>query len=210
MEPPQLQLMAQKAALRREYRSRLRSVDHARLSPDLFAQLGALEAKLNIPQDHPTLAFFGVGAEFDTRAELDRRLAQGASVYLPRCEGACIGDGIMEFYRYTGFEQLVPGPYGLLEPAPTQALPTDRVPLIWVPGLAFDRRGARLGKGGGFYDRYLARPWLRGALTIGLCPDEAIAPRNDIPVGPFDQRVSWVVTPTQVLETGVRDGSRMG
>lgn len=177
-----------------------RSISYEGQTPALFGQVAALCDRLSVPNEQPTLAFVGVHGEFDTKKELDRRLRAGAQIYVPRCEGTRIQDGIMEFYRYTGSADLVEGPYGLLEPKPVSPLPDAAVPLVWVPGLAFETNGARLGKGGGFYDRYLARPQMRGALTIGLCPDEAIAPPGEIPTGPFDLRVNWVVTPTQQLK----------
>lgn len=201
MTPPDPDLSARKAALRRHYRELSGSRADEGQTRSLFEQLAKFQAGQKIPQDHPTLAFVGVRGEFDTIPELDRRVKDGAKIYIPRCEGAAIKDGIMEFYRYTGSANLVEGPYGLLEPKPEEPLPQSLRPLVWVPGLAFDRNGARLGKGGGFYDRYLARPQMRRALTIGLCPDEALAPPGQIPTGPLDVRVDWVVTPTRLLES---------
>lgn len=52
------------------------------------------------------------------------------------------------------------GRYNILEPADGEPWPADEIDLIVVPGLAFDARGRRLGKGGGFYDRFLAQPLL--------------------------------------------------
>lgn len=75
----------------------------------------------------------------------------------PRMEGEEI-----EFYSAEGF---APGKYGIREPLGTQLAPPPDI--VLVPGLAFSAGGARLGRGGGFYDRWLARH--PSAITVGLC-----------------------------------------
>jgi len=64
----------------------------------------------------------------------------------------------MDFYRVNDHEELVPGRFNLWEPSP-QALqvPPSKIDLILVPCEALDAQGTRLGKGGGYYDRYLTR-----------------------------------------------------
>ena len=89
------------------------------------------------------------------------------------------------------------GPYGLRQPkedAPRVLL--DSVDAVLVPGVAFDETGARLGYGGGYYDRLL--PQLRpDCKTIGISYDEQLL--TSIPGEAHDVAVSIVVTPTRVL-----------
>jgi 5-formyltetrahydrofolate cyclo-ligase len=71
------------------------------------------------------------------------------------------------------------------------------IELVVVPGVAFARNGARLGRGGGFYDRLLAHPQLK-ALRVGLCFEECLA--ENLPEDAHDQRMHWVVTDRQCIE----------
>lgn len=83
-----------------------------------------------------------------------------------------------------------PGPHGAPEPA--SGAPAPPPDLILVPGLAFDRRGGRLGRGGGFYDRFLAGPVAAGLPTLGVCFACQVVP--NVPQEPHDARVAALVT----------------
>jgi 5-formyltetrahydrofolate cyclo-ligase len=116
---------------------------------------------------------------------------QGKQVYYPRVAGA-----FLHFVQISNLEQLVPGSFGLLEPAAD--LETSRhVPeLILVPGVAFDRCGHRLGYGRGFYDRYLACcsdqiVRVGFAYSFQLC--------DALPAGNHDQPLDALVTDTQTI-----------
>ena len=76
----------------------------------------------------------------------------------------------MEFHRCDSIGLLRPGPWNLVEPDPEQCpvVPATEIDLLLIPGLAFTRAGGRLGRGGGFYDRYLSGIHPR-AVKIGVC-----------------------------------------
>jgi 5-formyltetrahydrofolate cyclo-ligase len=135
-------------------------------------------------------AYVSVGSEPDTRGLIFALWKRGTYVLLP----LLLADNDLDWASYEGPESLVPGPRGLLEPGepPRGAGAVTSADMIIVPALAVDRRGNRLGRGGGSYDRALAR--IGPAIpTIALLYDgELLA---DVPAGPGDQPVRAVARP---------------
>jgi 5-formyltetrahydrofolate cyclo-ligase len=85
--------------------------------------------------------------------------------------------------------------FGMLEPAPeTPVVPAAEIDVVLVPGVAFDRRGGRLGFGGGYYDRFL--PTTR-ALRVGVSHTMCVA--DELPREPHDARMDWVVSPAETI-----------
>ena len=91
---------------------------------------------------------------------------------------------------------LVNGLRGLREPAEGQPVPLDVLDLVIVPALAFDRKGNRLGRGAGFYDRFLASPQFKG-ITVGIAFREQLV--DELPVADNDVPVRMLVTDEEVL-----------
>ncbi|GAA4821556.1 5-formyltetrahydrofolate cyclo-ligase [Streptomyces ziwulingensis] len=143
-------------------------------------------------------AYVSVGAEPGTRALLDALRARGVRVLLP----ALLPDHDLDWGRYTGEDSLTRVRHGgrmeLLEPAGERLGPeaVTAAEAVLLPGLAVDPRGMRLGRGGGSYDRVLARlerADARPALVV-LLYDPEILPR--VPAEPHDRPVDAVVTPS--------------
>ncbi|MFH1753730.1 MAG: 5-formyltetrahydrofolate cyclo-ligase [Candidatus Omnitrophota bacterium] len=133
--------------------------------------------------------YVSMDSEVDTRALIDDALEAGKTVAVP----VIAGDDL-RFYRIENRgADLAEGPCGILQPDESREEPfsNDRMDLVIVPGLAFSKEGARLGRGRGFYDRFLKG--LPGRIKkIGLAYDIQII--QDLPVTPQDVPVDTVVT----------------
>ncbi|MGW7053833.1 5-formyltetrahydrofolate cyclo-ligase [Streptomyces sp. NPDC054887] len=182
-----------KAGLRKELlgmRSRLTSSDVEKAGTVLAHR--ALELP-ELAEAGTVAAYVSIGSEPGTRALLDALRARGVRVLLP----VLLPDNDLDWAPYEGAERLERARLGLLEPAGARlgvraVLEADTVLL---PGLAVDGRGTRLGRGGGSYDRVLARLEAAGArphLVVLLYDEEVVA---RVPREPHDHPVSAVVTP---------------
>jgi len=104
-------------------------------------------------------------------------------------------------------DQMDEGRYGLRTPAAVEPWPADQIDLIVVPALAYDRHGHRLGRGGGFYDRFLSAPEVK-AVSCGLAFHEQVV--DQVPCDENDYPVDILVTDREVLRPRRRaseDGS---
>ena len=137
------------------------------------------------------MCFVSTAAEPDTQPLLQAALREGRTLCLPRqCEG-----GWMEAHRVAALFALRPGPYGILEPPCTlPVVDPAAIDLIVAPCLAAAPNGARLGHGGGFYDRFFARS---GAARVVFCPSAAVFPR--LPADEFDLPADLVITERGIL-----------
>jgi len=118
------------------------------------------------------------------------------NVYYPR---VFRGRDVLAFLPVRSLDELTPGAFDVREPGAgaEKAVDPGGLDIIVLPGVAFDRRGARLGFGKGFYDRALAcceKPLLL-ALAYGFQVVEAV------PTGPHDVRMDAVITETEYLTT---------
>jgi 5-formyltetrahydrofolate cyclo-ligase len=150
-------------------------------------------------------AFVGTPEEVDTMPLLQRALADGKALWLPRVIAA--GAGISELVRTADLRALAPAPFGLLEPARTDhdvvapcITPTLAIDLVLVPALAFSRDGARIGHGPGHYDRLLA-PVRDLAIPFRL--GVAFATMIDPPEGPIPMQPHDVPMHALVCEAGI-------
>lgn len=153
------------------------------------------DAVLDLPQVQmagAVAAYISVGTEPDTRGLVFALWKRGTYVLLPLLRP----DSDLDWASYEGPDSLAAGPRGLLEPAepPRGVTAITSADLVIVPALAADRRGRRLGRGGGSYDRALRRVG-PAVLTIALLYDgELLA---EIPAGQLDQPVRCVAQPRQ-------------
>ena len=124
--------------------------------------------------------------EPSTRGILDRALKDGKAVYVPKC----LRDGEMVAVRIRSMKDLASGALGILEPVDvSESIAASDLDLILVPCLAASTDGRRLGRGKGYYDRFLAES---SENTICLCFREML--REDILVEDHDIRMTTVIT----------------
>lgn len=129
-------------------------------------------------------SFLPMGSEVDLYPLLDNAVANGIEVYSPKT----LKGRVLENYRYTGQQHLVPGVFGTRHPAGDAY--TGTFDMILVPGLAFTAKGDRLGYGAGYYDTFL--PHHPKAFTVAVCfPFQVV---DKLPVEAHDQAVQRVVT----------------
>ena len=128
------------------------------------------------------MLFASLPDEIPTHGIIER-WAEHKNIYLPRVNG-----DDLEIIKYQP-GMLHIGSYNILEPEGNDAVAPDILDLIIVPGVAFDRDGNRLGRGKGFYDRFLAQTY---AKTIAVCFDCQLV--EHIPTEPHDLPAQFVVT----------------
>ncbi|KIF03338.1 5-formyltetrahydrofolate cyclo-ligase [Streptomyces sp. RSD-27] len=199
--PGDLPFPPEKTALRRELLAARRA-----LSPESRAAAARALARsaLALPElagARTVAAYVSVGAEPGTRELLDALRDAGKRVLLP----LLLPDNDLDWAAYEGPDSLAeaahPGRMRLLEPSgpPLGPQAVTGADAVLLPGLAVDRRGMRLGRGGGSYDRVLARLERAGAhpALVVLLYDEEVVAR--VPEEPHDHPVQAVATPSGVV-----------
>jgi 5-formyltetrahydrofolate cyclo-ligase len=181
---------AAKTAMRRQILAA-----RARLSAQERAAAGRAlrDAVLGLPQVQmagTVAAYYSVGSEPDTHGLVYALWKRGSYVLLPLLRP----DMDLDWASYEGPDSLRPGPRGLTEPAepPRGVRAVSSADLVIVPALAVDRRGMRLGRGGGSYDRALARVGPQ-VPTIALLYDAELV--GEVPAAVHDQRVRLAACP---------------
>jgi 5-formyltetrahydrofolate cyclo-ligase len=131
-------------------------------------------------------------------AELIKQLIdQGAELYIPKIESDR-NNYNMEFCRYCPKQELIPNHFGIAEPIKNDFIDINDLDIIFMPLTAFDIQGNRLGMGGGYYDRALAKLTNQATVLAGLAYDFQRIPL--CPKEAFDQSLKIVLTPTTLID----------
>lgn len=180
----------QKRQMRRQsLAARKAQADKDGLSRKIMDRLLELPAYL---QAGTVMLYIGVRSEVRTREYVPRILASGRRVVVPFCQGHELG-----LFLLSDLNELAPSGFGLWEPPLSLREQADRradvrdLDLIAVPGVAFDRRGGRLGHGKAYYDRLLskARP---DTVLVGVAFECQLLP--EVPMSRRDVFMDWVLT----------------
>ncbi len=130
--------------------------------------------------------YISFGAEVDTQEMIQQAKKSGKLIAVPvsgskRTIRPCLWDGRARLEK---------GRYGVLEPARKSFCDIKALDLVIVPGVAFDRKGNRLGRGRGYYDNFLRR-LPKDTPSVGLAFDFQILPA--LPISPTDESVSRII-----------------
>ncbi len=175
-----------KGSLRKIFKNlRLAIKGKSSKSKIIIEQLASLEEFI---QSNSILFYYSSSSEVSTKEVIVRLLLTDKDIYLPSTRES----NVTLINKNTAFIERIPD---ILEPKfPSNILPST-IDLAILPGLAFDRRGYRLGYGGGWYDKVLEK--LNVTTIIGLCFHEQLVSR--LPTEGHDKPVDIIVTDTEVI-----------
>lgn len=170
----------------------------AEISPEDLAAKSAKATELLVATSEfrraqVIMVFLSLPSEIDTTSVVLRSWQEHKRVLAPRVSWEQRRMMPTEIRSLTN--DLVETAMGLREPVSGAPIPISIIDMVIVPGLAFDNAGNRLGRGRGFYDRFLAHPEFNGA-TCGLACEEQYVPT--VPVESLDRPVSMLVTDAKV------------
>lgn len=189
-------IIADRAALPQESR--------ARWSRDISARLLALP---QYKSARCVLGYMSFGAEFDSTDWVRQVLADGKKLLLPKVDMAARE---LALYHVQDLDaHLAPGAYGIREPQVENCKKAglDEPDFILLPGVAFAHDGARLGYGGGFYDKLLVRMDAgNGQHATLVAAAFSMQLITDIPQEATDRKVQWLVTETETTDCAATHG----
>lgn len=131
------------------------------------AALAAVSAEEQYKICETFFCYMSFGSEISTHLIAKKALEDKKILLVPRT----LGGGIMEAVRITSFSDLKKGNFGIMEPKAEPQPWSGKIDFALVPGIAFDKSGARLGYGGGYYDRFLRD---KEIFSLGICQKELL------------------------------------
>ncbi|MGI9013739.1 MAG: 5-formyltetrahydrofolate cyclo-ligase [Phycisphaerales bacterium] len=180
-----------KTRLRREAIDRMQAIEvEARVERSLAAcrRIMPLET---FALAETVMLYMPLPSEVDVAPLAIRCFQHGKVVCVPRVDWDRREMTPLEIECFEDSERMEVDSHGIRSPRAGRLVLPGLIDLVIVPGLAFDVRGNRLGRGGGFYDRFLAR-LNQSTKRIGICFDEQII--DAVPTNNGDERVDMVVT----------------
>ncbi len=180
-------------------KSELRALSKERtsaLSPSERAEIDEIikEKFLSLPieKGEKVFIYISFGDEIETLGITEELIRRGVLVFVPICHGK----GEMDAVQIKSTSELSAGMYGILEPPRSgkRISPTE-LSLIVVPGVAFGRDRSRLGRGAGYYDRFIEKA--KSAKTVALCRE--INLYETVPCESHDRSVDMIITEDRII-----------
>ncbi|MBE6774664.1 MAG: 5-formyltetrahydrofolate cyclo-ligase [Ruminococcaceae bacterium] len=187
-----MQISNDKAFLREKFRQIRSSVKAQEKDENIRSLFCASEIYRNA---ETLFIYYSVKNEVDTLKIIDLALKQGKKVALPKCTDR---NGNMDFYFIESTDSsLTDGYFSLKEPnvSVCKKAAYSSKDVCVLPALACDKKGFRLGYGGGYYDRFLSR--FEGK-TVAFCYDECLC--DELPTDRFDKKVDMIITDLKIYD----------
>ncbi len=175
----------EKRALRKRIKEMKRQFSDKELESMSLHTVSRLLVHPAVVNAETILMYYSLADEVNTHEAVDALVRSGKTVLLPRV----IDGENMEIRIYESRDDLAPGHYGIMEPTGKLYTCYENIDIAVVPGMAFDAAGHRLGRGKGYYDRFL--PKATHAYKIGVCFD--FQKRAAIPADDFDVTMDCVI-----------------
>lgn len=180
--------MDNKMEIRREVRRRIKELDADFRGQAASKIFDTIACSAVFRRAQCIALFAAMGDEVPTAEVLRQWRDMGKHIVVPRVEGT-----IMRFYDYDP-EMMQTGAFGIAEPMGDREVAPEAIDLMIVPARAFTMRGERLGRGGGFYDKYMSQTGFR-AYKIGIAFECQIF--DSLPTDTHDIRVDEVITESE-------------
>ena len=177
--------MEDKKNIRAEVRRRIKLLSEEEKQSSATAIFAKIEATEAFAKAECVALFVAMWDEVPTTETLERWRGLGKHVVIPRVEG-----DIMRYYDYHP-DRMIVGAFGIIEPVGNKEVSADAIDLMIVPARAFTPNGDRMGRGGGFYDKYMSLEGFR-AVKYGVA--FACQIFDTLPTDPHDISVDEVFT----------------
>lgn len=195
-----MELAEQKQTLRKAVRAQARAIDPEYQAAASSAICRNLMAHPAYQSAAVVLAFVGTKLEVNTEPLLRGAWADGKTLCVPRCKEG----HLMDLCVIRSYDDLEVGAYGILEPkSDCPLIVAQDIDFAVIPCVSFDRKGGRLGQGGGYYDRFL--PLLR-CPTFLVCRERLVV--DHVPCEAHDRRCDYLVTERGVFAPQPSDGAQ--
>lgn len=177
-----MDISGEKAALRAAMKKTVAAMPADERMRQSAAVCGSIARRKEFIEADTVLVYSAMEGECDPAALVRTARAMGKEVVYPKCEGDELG-------LYLADEgQLVPGAFGIMEPGEgCKSIRIEDVDIAIVPGVAFDGKGSRLGRGKGYYDRLLKNSKV---IKVGICFNEQLL--NSLPTEAHDGRMDII------------------
>ena len=177
--------MEDKKSIRAEVRRRIKLLSEEEKQSSATAIFAKIEATEAFAKAECVALFVAMWDEVPTTETLERWRGLGKHVVIPRVEG-----DIMRYYDYHP-NMMTVGAFGIIEPVGNKEVEAEAIDLMIVPARAFTSNGDRMGRGGGFYDKYMSLEGFR-AVKYGVA--FACQIFDTLPTDPHDISVDEVFT----------------